>query len=360
MTLAGGGLTDLSGLDVGGSSITPASAVRRVELTKKQKAAVIVRLLLAEGVELKLSDLPEELQTELAHQMSTMRFIDRLTLKSVVDEFVTEIESIGLAFPGGLEGALNVLDGTISPSTAARIRKAQGFVFTGDPWETIAGLDPARLLPVLEEESAEVGAVLLSKLKVSVAADLLGRIPGPRARKLAYAISLTGGVDPAVVARIGRALAAQLDAQPARAFASGPVERVGAILNFATGSIREDVLTGLDEEDAAFAEEVRKSIFTFANIPDRIDARDIPKITRDVDQAVLITALAGATGTLEKVSNFILESISKRMADQFREEMSNLGKVKPKDAEEAMGAIVAAIRALEASGEIMLLSGEDD
>ena len=55
------------------------------QLTKRQKAAVIVRLLLAEGVELKLSDLPESLQTELAHQMSTMRFIDRMTLKSVVD-----------------------------------------------------------------------------------------------------------------------------------------------------------------------------------------------------------------------------------------------------------------------------------
>ena len=135
-------------------------------LTKRQKAAVIVRLLLAEGVPLKLADLPEALQTELAHQMSTMRFIDRVTLKSVVDEFVEEIESVGLSFPGGLEGALTVLDGTISASTVARIRKAKGFNFTGDPWETIAGLDTARLLPVLEEESVEVAAVLLSKLKV--------------------------------------------------------------------------------------------------------------------------------------------------------------------------------------------------
>ncbi len=330
------------------------------QLTKRQKAAVIVRLLLAEGVPLKLADLPETLQTELAHQMSTMRFIDRVTLKSVVDEFVEEIESVGLSFPGGLEGALTVLDGTISASTVARIRKAKGFNFTGDPWETIAGLDTSRLLSVLEEESVEVAAVLLSKLKVSVAADLLGKLPGPRARKLAYAISLTGSVEPAVVDRIGRAIAEQLDAQPARAFAEAPVERVGAILNFSPAATRDDVLEGLDEEDKAFAEEVRKAIFTFANIPERLDARDVPKVTRDVDPAVLVTALAGATGPLEKTAEFILGAMSKRMADQLREEMGNLGKVKPKDAEEAMSAIVSAIRELEAAGEVLLLAGEDE
>lgn len=330
-------------------------------LTKRQKAAVIVRLLLAEGIELKLADLPEELQTELAQQMSSMRFIDRVTLKSVVDEFVEEIESVGLSFPGGLEGALNVLDGTISPATVARIRKAKGFNFTGDPWETIAGLDPSRLLPVLEEESVEVGAVLLSKLKVSTAADLLGRLPGPRARKLAYAISLTGSVEPAVVDRIGRAIAEQLDAQPLKAFSDGPVERVGAILNFSPAATRDDVLEGLDAEDQAFAEEVRKAIFTFANIPDRIDARDVPKITRDVDPAVLITALAGAMGgPLAPAAEFILGAMSKRMADQLREEIANMGKVKPKEAEEAMGTIVSTIRELEAAGEVLLLAGDDD
>ena len=345
-------------LDATGSARGGATVPRR--LSRKQKAAIIVRLLLAEGVKLSLADLPEPLQAELAQQMATMRFVDRITLKSVIDEFVAEIEDVGLAFPNGLEGALTVLDGTISPATATSIRKARGITFSGDPWETIAGLDPARLLPVLEEESIEIAAVLLSKLKVSVAADLISRLPGPRARRVAYAVSLTGSIEPQVVERIGRSLAEQLDAQPARAFVEGPVERVGAILNFAPGATRDEVLQGLDEEDAAFAEEVRKAIFTFANIPERIDPRDVPKITREVDQAVLITALAGAAGTVDETVAFILGAMSKRMADQLREEMENLGKVKPKEAEEAMSAVVNAIRELEASGEILLLAGEDD
>ena len=342
----------------GGLGLPAAHGPRK--LTRKQKAAIIVRLLLAEGVKLHLTELPDDIQTELAQQMATMRFVDRVTLKTVIDEFVAEIEDVGLSFPGGLEGALNVLDGTISASTAARIRKAKGFSFTGDPWETIAGLDPERLLPVLAEESTEVAAVLLSKLKVSVAADLISRLPGPRARRVAYAVSLTGEIAPHVVERIGQSLAEQLDAQPIKAFADGPVERVGAILNFTPGATRDDVLQGLDEADAAFAEEVRKAIFTFANIPDRIDPRDVAKITREVDQAVLITALAGAAPSMPEAVEFILEAISKRMADQIREEMTNLGAVKPKDAEAAMNEVVNAIRTLEAAGEILLIAGDGE
>lgn len=344
-----------------GSAGGPATATPRARnLSRRQKAAIIVRLLLAEGVKLPLSDLPEALQGELAQQMATMRFVDRATLKAVVDEFVAEIEDVGLSFPAGLESALQVLDGTISAATAARIRKARGITFSGDPWDIIAGLDPDRLMPVLEQESAEVAAVLLSKLKVATAAMLLGRLPGPRARRVAYAVSLTGTISPEVVERIGRALAAELDAQPPRAFADGPVERVGAILNFSPAATRDEVLTGLDEDDRAFADEVRRAIFTFANIPARIDPRDVPKITRETDPAALITALAGATGDLAEAAEFILGALSKRMADQLREEVETLGQVKPKDAEAAMNTVVAAIRELEAAGEIVLIADEEE
>ncbi|MHA6266433.1 flagellar motor switch protein FliG [Aliiroseovarius sp. CAU 1755] len=329
-------------------------------LSRKQKAAIIVRLLLAEGAALSLQDLPDALQTELIRQMSSMRYIDRATLKSVIDEFVVEIENIGLAFPGGIEGALSILDGAISPATAARMRKMAGVRLTSDPWATIAGLDPDLLLGVLEQESTEIAAVLLSKLKVSVAAELLGKLPGPRARKVAYAVSLTGAIDPEVVEKIGRALAEQLDAQPAKAFEAGPVERVGAILNFSPAATRDEVLDGLDADDSTFATAVRKAIFTFANIPARIDPRDVPKITKDIDQSVLITALAAATGKLESVADFILGSMSKRMSEQIREEMDNLGTVKAAEGEAAMAAIVAQIRELEAAGEVLLIAEDED
>ena len=59
------------------------------------------------------------------------------------------------------------------------------------------------LRPVMENESTGVAAVVLSKLKAVKAVELLGAIPGPRARKITYAVSQTSGVSPSAVDRIG-------------------------------------------------------------------------------------------------------------------------------------------------------------
>lgn len=331
-----------------------------VKLTRKAKAAIVVRLLLNEGADIPLEELPEELQMQLTQQMGAMRFVDRDTLATVVAEFAAELESIGLSFPGGIVGALEALDGRISKQTAARLRKEAGVRQGGDPWERLRALGADTLLPVLQNESIEVAAVLLSKLDVKRAAELLGKLPGPEARRITYAVSLTSAVTPEAVDRIGLSLAAQLETVPLNAFETGPVERVGAILNSTTSITRDDVLEGLDETDAGFAELVRRAIFTFGNIPKRIATRDIPRVVKVLDQDVLVTALAGAKDAgLQPTADFILENMSGRMADQLREAVEERGSVKSADMEEATGQIVQAIRAMESAGELLLIVEDD-
>ena len=331
-------------------------------LTPRQKAAVIVRFLLTEGTTLPIQALPDHMQSALAEQMGQMRLVDRTTLDTVVAEFLAELEAVGLAFSGGIEGALTMMDGHISQSAATRLRRMAGASSKIDPWDRIVALPVDRLLPVVADESTEVAAVMLSKLPVPKAAELLGKMPGEKARRVAYAVSMTGNVDPETVRRIGTALLAEIDNQPVRAFDTGPVERVGAILNVAPALMREDVLKGLEAEDAGFAEQVRRAIFTFVHIPARLSPRDAPKITRVVDQAVLVTAFTAAQDTpdLAIATEFLLANISQRLSQGLREEMAERGKVKDKDAEEAMTAIIMAIRQLEASGEITLIQPEEE
>ena len=342
-------------------AISPTTTVRP-GLTPRQKAAVIVRHLLSDGSTLPIATLPEHMQAALAEQMGKMRLIDRVTLDAVVSEFLLELESVGLAFPGGIEGALSMMDGHISQSAASRIRRLASTSSKVDPWERITALPTDRLLPILTDEAVEVGAVMLSKLPVPKAAELLGRLPGERARRIAYAVSLTGNTEPETVRRIGAALLAELDNQPIRAFEAGPVERVGAILNVSPSLTRDDVLEGLDSDDAAFAAEVRRAIFTFTHIPARLPPRDAPKVTRIVDQQVLVTALAAAEAKpdLADAVNFLLDNISQRLAQGLREEMTARGKVRDKDGETAMNTVVMAIRQLEAAGELTLLQPDSD
>ncbi|MCB6177438.1 flagellar motor switch protein FliG [Rhodobacter sp. Har01] len=339
----------------------PGEGLRKI-LSPREKAAVIVRYLLGEGASLPLAQLPDHMQAALAETMGLMRLVDRQTLDQVVHEFVTELDQVGLAFPGGLEGALSVMDGHISQTAASRLRRKAGVSAKGDPWERLLTLPIEKLIPIIEDEAVEVAAVILSKLHVQRAADILGKLPGEKARRIAYAVSLTGNVDPETVHRIGLAVLGQMDSQPPRAFDQDPVERVGAILNISPAATRDDVLKGLDDADAKFAEQVRKAIFTYSHIPTKITPRDIPKIIRIVDQTMLVTAMAYSTGKegLEAATEFVLANISQRMAQSIREEMTSRGKIKEKDAEEAMNVIISAIRTLEASGELVMVQPEED
>lgn len=339
----------------------PRRAPTAARLSRKQKAAIIVRFLLNEGADVSLTSLPDSLQEVLTTQMGSMRYVDRGTLADVVGEFAAELEAMGLTFPRGVAGALHALDGRISSQTAARLRKEAGVRQFGDPWEQVRHATADQLLPILMAESTEVAAVMLSKLDVTRAADLLARMPGDRARRITYAVSQTGNVTPDAVDRIGLSLAAQLHDLPVRAFTDGPVQRVGAILNSSPSATRDALLSGLDETDQDFAIQVRRAIFTFANIPDRVEPGDVPRILREVDQGVLVTALAAAmAGPLSAVAEYLLDNVTKRMGEAIREEIEEAGTIKPRAGEEAMTEIVNAIRRLEAEGEITLIAPEDD
>ena len=348
------------GTDVAAAADSPPPKAR-MALGKRAKAAVIVRLLLNEGADIPLEHLPEDLQAALTEQMGQMGMVDRDTLQAVAAEFAEELDSLGLTFPKGIAGALTALDGRISTQTAKRLRKEAGVRQTGDPWERLRKEDIETLQKLAEQESVEVAAVLLSKLDTGVAAKLLGHLPGPLARQITYAVSQTSDIKPEAVDRIGLALAAQLEAKPIPAFENTPIERVGEILNYSNSITRDDVLTGLDETDADFASAVRKALFTFAHIPSRIDGRDAGKVTRAVDEDVLVTALAYARADEEnaQAAEFLLANMSSRVADNLREMVEAMGRPSVRTGEEALTALVMATRTLAESGEITLLRPGD-
>ncbi|WP_226621397.1 flagellar motor switch protein FliG [Alloyangia pacifica] len=332
----------------------------RPPLSRRAKAAIIVQFLLNEGTEVPLSALPEDLQAELTLQLGRMRYIDRATLNAVVEEFSEELDGVGLSFPGDMAGALSALEGRISARTAARLRKEAGVRQSGDPWERIGALPEDRIAAIASAEATEVAAVMLSKINTAKAAAVLAHLPGDRARRITYAVSMTAGISPEAVDRIGLSLAAQLDAEPPKAFAKRADERVGAILNYAVSAKRDEVLEGLEETDRDFAEAVRRAIFTFADIPARLRKQDVPKITRDVPPEQLTVAIAAASSEVDlPAAEYLLENMSKRMAAALREDAAGMS-VKGKKGEAAMNAVVSAIRELVSVGEIELKSDEED
>ena len=232
----------------------------------KQKAVIVIKFLINHGADLPLNQLPEMLQIDLIHQMAAMPPIDQNTLADVIVEFANELDSVGLFFSNGLAGALTDLEEKISPVMARRLRKEAGVRQTDDPWDSVQKLPLDELGQLMRLKSTEVASVILSKLKTSKAAELLGTLPGDQARRITYAISLTGNITPHAVDQIGSSLAGQIANKPEKAFDNTPVKRLGSILNVSAANIRDTLLSGLEEDDQTIGTQVRNYIFTFKDL----------------------------------------------------------------------------------------------
>lgn len=329
-------------------------------LSQRQKAAVIVRLLLDDDEAVHLSRLDSDSQTALAEEMASMELIDRHTRDAVITEFCDRLESVGVTFPGDLDGTLAMLGGKLSEDSTDRLRRLAAMSGRGDPWQRIGALPQEHVLALANSESVEIVALMLSKLPVSRASAVFSDLTRDRARAVAQAMSLTSGVSAQALQRVGLILLQSADALPRPAIDTPAADRMGAILNFAASDLRDEVLESLEREDATFAGGVRRAIFIFAHIPARIEPRDVPRIVREVEQPVLIRALSATEPQDAAAAEFLLSNLSQRMSDNLREEMGALGAQRPRDIEDAKTEVIAAIRRLEEGGELTMILPADE
>lgn len=337
----------------------PAPRARTDHLTGTQKAAIILRVLLAEGVDFPLSGLPEHEQAAMTRALASLRLIDRPTMCAVVDEFVEMLDQVGMSFPENMEDALSLLDGKLDSQVSTRLRALSRGGTGDDPWAALETAELSALAAILRRESTVVGAVVLSKLSTETAANLLADLPRDLAQTLALAVARTDSISPDAVARIGTALAEQLGETPPRAFSTPSTQRIGDILNSSPSALRDQLLSGLEQSDAGFATGVRRSIFTFQDIAQRVPARDVAGILRRLEDEDLHLILAADDAASRPTMDFLLENISKRLAEGMREDAAALPRPSAEDLDAAQSRVAAAIRAMADAGDLQLVPRPD-
>ncbi len=331
------------------------SADQPPALAGPQKAAIIIQMVLSEGGSLPLSSLSQRSQTRLMQDFVELGRVDRATLSVVVSDLERDLAAVGLSFPRSVSDALSTLEAHLNPDLVKDLRGQLGLTSAPSPWGKITTLPREKLLALIPDEDPTVAATILSKLDPEKASEILDAMTPELAAQVSLAMQNTATVRPDMLARIGTMLADGMPVETPKAFADAPALRLANLLNAASPDRRDAVLASLGESDAAFAEEVRASIFTFADISTRIAAVDISKVTRDISQEDLVQALAYATGPEPEAADFILSNLSQRMADALREEIAELGTVEKKPGEVAMGKLTSAIRRLVDAGEIALI-----
>lgn len=347
-------ISSRTGLAVTGTAKTGALAI-----AQSQKAAIIVQYLLSEGAELPLAELPREMQFELTHRMAQISMIDQGTLSMVVDEFAQALGAVGVTGGGTMEAALATLTQTLPQERIEELRRETETQGESEIWARVSGLEPVEICAMVDSEAIEIAAVILSKIDVPKAAQVLKELPFARAKAICQAVSSTENIAPQIVSRIAATLVEQLDARPRRAFDALPEDRVGAILNIASSDLRDQMLASLADEDEGFADRIKRTIFVFGDIPTRIVAREIPILMRFVPPQAMGQALAYANkGQAVEAVEYILKSLPKRLAEQLREQMDLAENIEAEAGEAAMADVVVRILTAANAGEITLLAKE--
>jgi flagellar motor switch protein FliG len=298
----------------------------------------------------------------LLKEMASLRLIDRSTLAATVREFAAELDSIGLHVPSDPSRLMEIFQNQLSLETMELLSSdlgGAGADMGKSAWGRIGELEIEELLPLLAGESATVCAVLLSKLPPGRAAEVLAKLPDERADAVVKAFDATASIGPVAVSRIGLALGLRSDATVESAFVDEPVKRLAAVLTSARSSFRNAVLSRIELADPNRAAAVRAAVFSFENVPDRVDPRDLSKVLRGLDNSQIVALLGGAPNTAQAAVTFLFDNISSRLADQLREEIAERGTIPLDEAEAAMSAFVTEVLNLVTSGEIKLtVAGE--
>lgn len=182
-------------------------------LTRNQKAAIIVRLLLPDASDLPLADLEPPNMAHLVRAMAGLSFVDEPTILQVVQEFLDEFESLAIYFKPGIDGALETLYGHIDDDVTAILAYTPTPDAPDDPWVRILDLEIELLTAALIHETPQIIAVFLAKLPAVKAAEILGAFDSDLARAVTIAATQAGRVKETTIQDIGVAIVAAIDRQ---------------------------------------------------------------------------------------------------------------------------------------------------
>ena len=186
---------------------------------------------------------------------------------------------------------------------------------------------------------------------------VLSDLPGDMRADIARRVALMERTSPEILKEVERVLRDKLSTVFQQDFTqAGGLGTVVDILNRVDRGTEKLILEELEKEDAELADEIRQRMFIFEDII-TLDDASIQRVVREVDSKDLARALKGAS---EEVKDRIFRNISKRAAEMLQEDLEFMGPVRLREVEEAQQRIVAIIRRLDESGEIIISRGGED
>ncbi len=294
----------------------------------------------------------------IAAEIRNLKDIDKETRDAVFNE-ISEKLAGGIAPTGGEDVALTLLAGAIGEDEAKKVLE-RAKPKKPKPFSTLSNVQGQDLATILSKEQASTASIILGFFSSKRTAEVLSFLDEGIRSEIVMHLAKNRDVDSDIVEKIEevfiKKVAVSIDKNEDEVYSKqGGPEFIADIFQAIDRELEDELMGALQEESADIAEKIRDLMFTFEDIL-KFEDSEIQKILREVPMEKLVIALRGAPKNLfDKFAN----NLSKRAKENMQEEMDLMGKVKKSEIEAERKGIVGVIRALEASGDLSIASGED-
>jgi flagellar motor switch protein FliG len=324
-----------------------------------RKAALLLAALDSATAAELLKSAPPDRLTEIAAELAYIHqnglsAQDRLMTRQPVQEFFDLMHGKKTGF------LQEVLESAVGKNKSQEMLVRIGQMLEArDPFRAIRTVPVEDIAKSLEGESAQVATLVLAELPSKNAAKLLPLL-ADSVRSDAVR-GMTGGVDVSPEARVKVAgvIRQRLDDMAAKGLVGGgsadekrqqQLRKVAVLLRGLQTAFRDSLLRSMATQDQKMADAVQKMMVIWEDMP-LVTDRSLQEILRTVESKKLAMSLVKAEPATAKK---IRDNISQRASMMLDEEMSLLNNPKADDITAAREAILDALRALNAKGELPL------
>jgi flagellar motor switch protein FliG len=298
-----------------------------------------------------MSNMNDDEVDKLTLELSSLRTVDTELKASVLDEFYQMAVAKQYVAQGGLDYAKQILEKSFGAEKAFEVLNRLQSSLQEVPFQFLKRADPSQISTFIQDEHPQTIALIIAHLDPNVGALILSALAPDVQSDVIMRIATMDRTAPEIVREVERVLERKMAAVFTGGFTfAGGVKDVAEILNRVERTAEKAIMADLEERDPELADEIARLMFTFEDII-HVDDAGIQKALREIESKDLALALKGSN---EEVNVKVLRNMSTRAAEMIKEEIEFMGPVRMKNVEEAQQKIVAVLRRLEESGELVV------
>ncbi len=324
--------------------------------TTQKVAALLIALGPTTATEV-LKNLPDDdLIEQITLDIASLNKVPTEIMDEILEEFHSFFSASNFLNRGGLDYARKLLSEAYGDQKAGQLLEKLA-TNNNNPFQSFNEADPVQLATSFQNENPQLIALILAYLKPDKAALVLSNLPESLQSTVAMKIAEMDRTNPEILNEVEKIIEGKFSSVVSQDYSkAGGVEALADILNRADRSAERRIMEILESVDLDMAERIRELMFIFEDII-KLDDRSIQRILREVETKDLALALKGSN---QDVKEKIFKNMSERASSMLKDDMEYMGPVRAKEVQESQTKIVAAIRALEATGEITIFRDDEE